>query len=558
MKERKRSTKVVLLVAALVAVLTVLHLCLRPGINSPSWWLTEAVDESFFTGGESRRQEYLLGQVARAQAESGNIAGAIRTVKTIREPEPPFLTRIRKWANDLLIRTGIKNAPPPQLAFFFPFKKPQWSATSAWAAIAAAQVEKGDLAGAAESAENIDRRISAYAEAWLNIATAQANSGDFAAARASAEKMTDSETSTYMAWGKIQIYKAILTAMVKAGDLSQARRMLKDLPERFPRYGLRMQPGAQIEIVEFLAENGNLDDATSVVNDIDDPFARAGAQCTIVKVLAHSGHIDDAKAVAQKIEQGTAQSLAQAEIAYGLAAAGKAPQALKIAESMADANARSFAYLRVYNGLLENGDIEGAKATARQIADLLRSVEAYYMMLTAQLKAGDLAGAQATVALVHDNKKPAALLAIAEAHAGAEDRSRAMDFIALAEEAADAGRAARRPKSYTAIAETQAKIGDIDGAATTIDAMTKGHRIGSDDDSEESRPFLDLRAPALARLRLRLLRSTAKAYATRKAPLAKLWRHVKTLETPLERAHACLGAAEGLIQKQADEASADQ
>ena len=557
MKERKRSTKIVRLVAALVAVLTVLHLCLRPGIGSPSWWLIEAVDESFFTG-DSRRQEYLLGQVARAQAESGNIAGAIRTVKTIREPEPPFLTRIRKWANDLMVRVGIKNAPPAQPAFRFAFLEVlRQSEARAWAAIAAAQVEKGDLGGAPDSAKNIDTRTRAYAEAWLNIATAQANSGDFAAAKASAEKMTKPETSTHMAWGKIEIHRAVLMAKAKAGDLSEARKMLKSLPEQFPLYGLRVQGRFQMELVELLAEKRNLDDARSVAGDIDDPYARAGAEYAIVKVLARSGHIDDAKAAAQKIEQGTAQSLALAEIAYGLAAAGKAARALKVAESMADANARSYACRRVCEAQLEKGNIKGARAAAQRITDPPARAEAYCTMVTAQLKAGDLAGARATLDLVSDDDRPAALLSLAEAHAAAGDRSRAMDFIALAKKAADAGSAARRPKSYKAITETQAKIGDIVGAAMTIDAMTKGYRFRPDD-SEESGPGLDLVAPALARMRLKMLRATAKAYATGTAPLSKLRRHIKTLKTPLERAHACLGAAEGLIQKRADEASADQ
>jgi len=548
MKRLRRSTRIILLVASLGAVLGVLHLCLRPGINSPSWWLTEAVDQSFFTGFESQHQEYLLGQVARAQAESGNIADAIGTVKTIREPVPPFVTKIRKWLNDLLIRIKIRRAPPAQPVFNLSLDALLQSEARAHAAIAAAQVRAGDFAGAAATAQDIDTRTLAHAEAWLSIGAAQANDGDFAAARDTAGKMTD-PASTHMAWGRIHIYKTILIAKAKAGDLSEARKMLKNLPERFPLYGLRMQERFQIDLVKLLAEKRNLTDTRSVVNDIEDPYARASAQCAIAEVLARSGRIDDAKAAAQQIERGAMQNRAQAEIAYGLAAAGSAPKAMGVAGAIADANARSFACLRVCEAQLDKGDMEGAKTAARQIADRTCRGDAYCAMLSAQLEAGDLAGARATVELVSDDDKTAALLSIAEAHAAAGDLSRAMDFIALARGAADAGSAAGRPKSYQAVAETQARIGDIVAAAVTIGSMTKGYRFSSGDDSAWSEP--GLQSVTLARLRLKMLRATAKAYAAGTAPLDELRRHTKTLKTPLERAHAYLGAAEGLIQKQA-------
>lgn len=160
----------------------------------------QTTDSIPFTDLKSR----VLVDVATAQAESGDIAGAQRTAASIQELKDAALRNIAQAqakAGD--IAGAQRTAGGIQYAI--------WK-DEALAVIAVAQVRAGDLTSAQRTANSIRDKGS-----LIKIAEAQEEAGDIPGARRTADSIQD-------AYAKGEVLAAIAVAQVRAGDIAGAKR----------------------------------------------------------------------------------------------------------------------------------------------------------------------------------------------------------------------------------------------------------------------------------------------------------------------------------------------
>jgi S1-C subfamily serine protease/ribulose-5-phosphate 4-epimerase/fuculose-1-phosphate aldolase len=309
--------------------------------------------------------------IVRAQAQAGDIAGALAAARSIEDA--------------------------------------YWRAL-ALADIAEAQAQAGDRQGAAQTfaqavatARSIEHayshapsylRASASsfrASALREIVRVQALAGDIAGALATARSLED-------AWVRAPAFAAIAQAQAQAGDITGAlatARSIEDASERAP---------ALADIAKAQAQAGDRQGAAQTVaqalataRSIEGTSKRAGALANIAQAQAQAGD-----------RQGAAQTFAQA---------------LATAQSMENASGRAWALPDIAEAQAQAGDRQGAAQTFVQAVAAARSMEGAYWRAQAlrhiakkQVQAGDIAGALATIDEISDQARRAEALAEVASH----------------------------------------------------------------------------------------------------------------------------------------------
>jgi hypothetical protein len=378
---------------------------------------------------------YDLSEIARAQAKSGDMAGAKATAAHIGNARPAF--QAYYWIASEELYTGNVSGARQTIGAAKSAAATIENENSRWACysiVAAIQAYAGDAAGAMTTAKEISDQFEA-GRALGQIAEAQAKRGDTAGAAATASRMKDTD-----GWYKVSAYEKIAGAQAKAGDAVGARKSLE-----------------AAKVV-----------AASAPRESD----KAAHLHSVAENQAEVGDMSGAKATAAQISDKYEQSLAYSGIATKQAKAGDragARQTFELAKTsgaqVTEKGIIGDAFRSVARGQAVAGEIDAARETAAKIKDEGDHLRAYYDIVDAQLRARDIAGAKATAAL--SGEKSSIWLGIMSAQAKRGDVKGA---IVTAAEVTDA---AEKESALDIIAVAQAKAGNLRDAKATAQRMSE-------------------------------------------------------------------------------------
>jgi hypothetical protein len=340
--------------------------------------------------------------------------------------------------------------------------------------IAEAQVRAGDSLAARQTAAEAmaaaraggtdDRASSAAA-----IARAQADAGDIAGATLTAQLITDEDVaqSGLARYDRAIAYGSIATAQAATGDVSGAKATMAEIraDEVAELSVTRVVGDAWAWIAAAQAKSGGTREASRTVTRIRDQYSRAYAHLRIAAARAATGDRVEAR-----------QNLAEAGALVGRAIYQEDSEAICVGIAQISA---------------QLGDMAQAKATADCLRSPRSQARAYDTIVDAQIKAGDLAGARQTVKEVSMRlgvyKKElaapedwvAACACIVSAMAASGEAAGACDLTGRMRAAASAVEgSACRARAYAEIAEAQLRIGDVIGARKSLgDAAAAMPRI---------------------------------------------------------------------------------
>jgi len=565
---RSRRTVLIVFALAVAAASFAAYLCLKPYPGSASWWIGLAVEESHLVQDSALRAD-LLRRVSELQAEHGDASAALATVKTIRHPRLSLLARVRRTAEEILAKLGVSTPPPPVAKAFF--EQIDFQEAQAYAKVSELQAANGDIAGAKATLEKVDNRTVAYANAMLAIARAQAEQGDLPGAQASAAAIMTTGSSpmatTMMlpspaaGWAAIEAYRAIAKAQARTGDIDAARGTLAALPELVPMYGERYAASVRLSVALAIAEGGDTAAARSVASEIADPDDRDKLLLAIVTAQAKASRLSEAAATLAEIEGANARSLAQVRIAVALAQSGRYEAAAAAVEEIEGEYQQSYARQMLCEAQAAAGDLDAALATLEQIGEPTCSSAARRAVAARLAAAGKLT--PSTLRILFDGSDPlSGLLVRADCYHAAGMRDDLDSYLDEALSMARGLSGESRLAAVRAVIRAQARTGRISEAFAIINDETKGYRLGTDTPRNKAPltpggPPAPMPAPPdpttlaarmVGVLRLELLRTAARAYAARGRRMNLLGRTVRRLEHPLERAHAAIGAARGLLE----------
>ena len=321
----------------------------------------------------------------------------------------------------------------------------------AFRAIAGAQAEAGDIAGAMDTAHRISDNDT-RARGFRSIAQAQAEAGDIAGAMETARGI--SSDSYYRG----SAFRDIAAAQAEAGDIAGAMdtvREISDSDQRASAFG---------DIAGAQAEAGDIAGAMGTARGISGSGSRAWAFSRIAQAQARAGDIAGAMNTARGISSDSYhRGSTFRDIAAAQAEAGDIAGAKDTARKISDNGSRAWAFMWIAEAQAEAGDLAGAKDTARKISDSDYRAWGFRSIAYAQAEAGDIAGAKDTASGISDSDDRAwAFMWIAEAQAEADDLAGAKDT------ARGIFDSHVRAKAFIAIANAQAGAGDAQGAGQSL------------------------------------------------------------------------------------------
>ena len=217
-----------------------------------------------------------LSYIAKIQAETGDIAEAFSTVRSIGDDG------WQAWALANIAAEQAKagdsdGAARSMAEALSAARSSGWRQASALADIAGAQAKAGDIAGALSTARSMgdaDNR----ADALSRIAEAQAEAGDIAGALSTARSIREGGN-----WGKPSALSGIAAEQAKAGDTAGALNTARSIGDADYR------AGALSRIAAEQAEAGDTAGALNTARSIGDADDRADALSRIAVVLAEAG-----------------------------------------------------------------------------------------------------------------------------------------------------------------------------------------------------------------------------------------------------------------------------
>ena len=276
--------------------------------------------------------------------------------------------------------------------------------------IAEVQAQAGDIAGAKTTAAGIGDPIQ-VALAYSLIAKAQLSTGDISGAKATADGLAFVPTIADMVYGDIA------SAQVTAGDSSSAMNTLMLVKNE------SLRNAAYTRVILAHANAGNAAMAMAIAED----FSRtASTYAQIGEVLGKAGNISAAKHAFM--------------VAKNL-----------VADSPDPAKSMHFAFIARMQANAE--DIVGAVATVKDITDFVQQGSSQHK------KDGTII---MTISTTGAEQRDFALRAIAEAHA------RQGDFTQAKTTSAQITNAHHKVLAYCAIAELEKKAGNITEAQRTL------------------------------------------------------------------------------------------
>jgi hypothetical protein len=377
-----------------------------------------------------------------------------------------------------------------------------------------------------------DRGIESHREKIIvltEIAKIQKESGNQNGAEVTIQHAIQSATGVIRSQ-VIYDLRLIASTQVEIGDSAGAQTTIQHMLQ-LPN------PKIYGEIAEIAATQADLGDFTGAfrtISMIKDKVERADGLSQIASIQANTGNINAAFHTAETVkDMPIAKAVALLAIARAqakdhdqVAVQATIQEALQTALLIKPNEIRYYRTLpAIAQTQAEIGDIKGALKTAKMIKVEFQEdafIDAIKKIARAQACAGDIKGALETVKAINNGvEKVNALLEIAETQAEGGDIKGAFQTI----KEIKVGRFFILEK----IAIAQAKAGDLTGALLTADAINVKDSVG------RAHAF---HAIAAARVKVG------------EAKKALAW--ASNLSTPIEKAYALLGVAEGLLsQKQA-------
>jgi len=339
---------------------------------------------------------------------------------------------------------------------------------------------------------------------------------------------SESKSTEAASW-KASLLRTIAGGLARAGDVEGAIALARSTPDNTDLYA---------EIVKVLTQEGNLSDAEAVAAAINDADARSKAYCCVGDAQAKAGDVDGTERSARAILQALDRCAIYERLATFHANRGdkaRYEEAVRRAAGAADEAPEDWVYPHLAETCAQNGDMTNFREFIRRAKARADSIErdddarssAYRCTVDALAKAGALDEAMAVAQSIPLSfPKDRAYASIATEYIAARNLEAALSI------AKSISTPAPRNASYFEIAKVQATAGTLDDAQVTLTAI-------HDDELMLREAYAAIGYAAAKAGRLRELRS---------------W--IETLKDSLHRSRVCLGAAQGLIEKQAEEKKA--
>ncbi len=435
--------------------------------------------------------------IAIAQAETGDISGAIETTKKIQTKD-----KTQEYIGWIVLVGKAK----------IQLKSGDIEGTLKTLALA---LKVGDIMEEGDRKSHVYREVT---EVYIEIAKIQLKAGDIegtlktlALALKVGDIMEEGDEKSHVYREVTEVYIEIEKLQIKAGDIEAVKKTLeltqkaaelikgddsKDLIEWHIA-------DIQLDIIkELIKSNDNASVQkilVSVMKTIDlmpESWSKAYYLGLVVNYLVKINDFAAAQKTVGLITEAELKTSAQKTIAVAHAQAGDITGAQTIVDLIQDTLYKFFTEIDIAEIQIKDGDIPGAKKTiliAQNYAHLIKDSSAKSNAMTAiagaQIKAGDITGSTSTLLFAKDLadhisdsfKKSIAFLWIAEVQIKTGDLIQAKASISSAKKAAESIQDLdRRIGAQTTIAETQVKAGDMAEAKKTFIEAQKVTELAED------------------------------------------------------------------------------
>ena len=274
-------------------------------------------------------RDSFLYEIAKAQAEIGDIAEAMQIAGTI--DEVGFLSRafrdIARVQADMGDKLGAKEILTVAIQTVERINNVA-SRAGALSGIARVQADMGDKLGAKETlTEAIEtagrsNEVRSRAVALSQIAAAQADMGDEIGARETFAETMHAAWRINNAMDRVIALRLIATAQAETGAKIGARKTLAEAMQTAREIssleGIPLRAWAFRDIARAQAEIGDIAKAMQIAGTIDEVGSRSGALSGIAVAQAEIGDIKGAMNTASKITENDDLAVALARIAVAL------------------------------------------------------------------------------------------------------------------------------------------------------------------------------------------------------------------------------------------------
>lgn len=392
---------------------------------------------------------YVITDISIAQARAGDNAGALRSLKRIKNEEKRNSTMTQTIVG--LVRTGHIVA-----ALKIVNRMEEEPRRTALGTIAKHQAEAGDIKGAFISLKGIVERVRPFYmdviarvqlkagdkqgafqtmrhavelqnkyndDVWngannlAGLAVDQAEIGDVEGARRTIKQALSASSDS---WPR---HKTAI-AQAKAGDISDALATLRKISDDDSRdYGYQGVAVAQAERGEFV-------DAVQTTMQIKDKKKRVSGFVSLVSIMAKAGKFEQAHKAAKNISDQQQLNRPLYDIANAQVKAGKLNDALKTAQGISSNGPYQFLALNnIIAAEIKRGSMPQALAVATLFSGDKNKGNAYYQIVEAWLKLNNITAALNTMAKIPKNTSYAVQAAglIAKAQAKPERERRKLE-----------------------------------------------------------------------------------------------------------------------------------
>ncbi len=304
-------------------------------------------------------RDWVLGEILTSQARAGLSLAALSTLRLVEDPR--------------LVIVGLRN-------------------------ISRAQALAGLLVEARETASIIPLSWS-RAEAFAAIAPAEAGIGAVTAMQRSVRSVLDLADEPADIRRRVATLGALAVALSSAGDsetaqvvIARARQLIDVAPEAVAKREALLS-----EIATALADLGHLDEASRLLDQIDDTRHHPPVMLAAAKAYLRDGRAEEAFETATAVPEERYKVVALGRVAVAQYRAGDKKRALETLQNALDAAdeidsraayARAYAVSQVVHAFIAIDSFEAGTKTARGIQDDRLRADAYWSIAAAQARAG--------------------------------------------------------------------------------------------------------------------------------------------------------------------------
>ena len=304
-------------------------------------------------------RDWVLGEILTSQARAGLSLAALSTLRLVEDPR--------------LVIVGLRN-------------------------ISRAQALAGLLVDARETASIIPLSWS-RAEAFAAIAPAEAGIGAVTAMQRSVRSVLDLADEPADIRRRVATLGALAVALSSAGDsetaqvvIARARQLIDVAPEAVAKREALLS-----EIATALADLGHLDEASRLLDQIDDTRHHPPVMLAAAKAYLRDGRDEEAFETATAMPEERYKVVALGRVAVAQYRAGDKKRALETLQNALDAAdeidsraayARAYAVSQVVHAFIAIDSFEAGTKTARGIQDDRLRADAYWSIAAAQARSG--------------------------------------------------------------------------------------------------------------------------------------------------------------------------